>query len=162
MMISMPDKFPLRLASCPSAPLPQQVFLAVVSVAEMLDYQLAQVLRAEDITPAQYNVMRVLRGVMDEGHPCHEIASRLVKQVPDLTRVLDRLEARELISRIRETGDRRVVRVRIKPGGVDILNRLDAAVRALHHEQFSALSESEQKALLDLLHRIGTASEAKS
>lgn len=162
MMISMPDKLPLRLASCPSAPLPQQVFLAVVSVAEMLDYQLAQVLRAEDITPAQYNVMRILRGVADEGHPCHEIASRLVKQVPDLTRVLDRLEARELISRERETGDRRVVRVRIQPSGLDILNRLDAAVRALHHEQLSTLTESEQKTLLDLLHRIGTASEART
>ena len=61
----------------------------------------SQVLKAEDLSSTQYNVLRILRGA-PEGLPCGEIASRMITRDPDITRLLDRLEKRGLISRCRE------------------------------------------------------------
>ena len=76
----------------------------------------------------QYNVLRILRGA-PEGLPCGEIANRMITRDPDITRLLDRLEKRGLISRSRETKDRRTVMARITPDGLKLLARLDEPVR---------------------------------
>ena len=90
---------------------------------------LAAVLREVNLSFSQYNVLRVLRGAGDTGLPCGEISERMVRRDPDLTRLLDRLEARRLISRARGTADRRVVLASITDEGRQLLAELADSIR---------------------------------
>jgi DNA-binding MarR family transcriptional regulator len=110
----------------------------------------AQVLKTEDLSATQYNVLRILRG-SPEGLPCGEIGSRMITRDPDITRLLDRLEKRELISRCRETKDRRMVMARITPEGLKLLARLDAPVEESHRKQLGHLGRERLRALAELL-----------
>jgi DNA-binding MarR family transcriptional regulator len=116
----------------------------------MLSRPLSQLLKTADLTSAQYNVLRILRGAPD-GLPCGEIGSRMITREPDITRLLDRLEKRALISRCRETRDRRTVLTRITPEGLEILDRLDEPVLEFHRKQLGHLGRERLRALCDLL-----------
>ncbi len=117
----------------------------------MLSRGLIAVLKAEDLSATQYNVLRILRGA-PEGLPCGEIASRMITRDPDITRLLDRLEKRGLISRSRETKDRRMVMARITPHGLKLLGRLDEPVQETHRKQLGHLGRDRLRALTELLH----------
>jgi len=99
-----------RRVACPE----EAAFLDLLRTCDLLSRGPAQVLKAEDLSPTQYNVLRILRGAPD-GLPCGEIANRMITRDPDVTRLLDRLEKRELIARWREAKDRRMVLARITP-----------------------------------------------
>src|SRR5207245_9100987 len=90
----------------------EAAFLDLMRTTDMLSRGLIHVLKAEDLSATQYNVLRILRG-SPEGLACGEIASRMITRDPDVTRLLDRLEKRSLISRCRETKDRRTVMARL-------------------------------------------------
>src|ERR1700692_3220158 len=116
-----------RGAACPE----EAAFLELLRTTDMLSRGLVKVLKAENLSATQYNVLRILRGSA-EGLPCGEIASRMITRDPDVTRLLDRLEKRGLISRCRQTKDRRMVVVRITPEGLKLLARLDEPVQEGH------------------------------
>ena len=116
----------------------------------MLSRGLIQVLKTEDLSATQYNVLRILRGA-PEGLPCGEIANRMITRDPDVTRLLDRLEKRGLISRCRETRDRRTVMTRITPTGLKMLARLDKPVQGGHHRQLGHLGRERLRTLVELL-----------
>src|ERR1700730_10115868 len=99
-----------RHAACPE----EAAFLDLLRTTDMLSRGLVKVLKTEDLSATQYNVLRILRGSA-EGLPCGEIASRMITRDPDVTRLLDRLEKRGLISRCRKGEDRRTVMTRITP-----------------------------------------------
>jgi DNA-binding MarR family transcriptional regulator len=102
----------------PRAAYPEEAaFLDLMRTTDMLSCGLIGVLKAEDLSATQYNLLRILRGA-PEGLACGEIASRMITRDPDVTRLLDRLEKRSLISRRRETKDRRTVIARITPEGL--------------------------------------------
>jgi DNA-binding MarR family transcriptional regulator len=128
----------------------EAVFLELLRTTDMLSRGLVPILKAEDLSPTQYNVLRILRGA-PQGLPCGEIASRMITRDPDVTRLLDRLETRGLISRCRETEDRRTVRARIAPEGLKLLGRLDQPVQAAHRKQLGHLGRRRLQALADLL-----------
>ena len=112
----------------------QQVVFGIVRVADALMRRLSGALEPFKLTLNQYSVLDGLRGAGSAGLTCREIAVRLVSRDPDVTRLLDRLELRGLVSRHRGRPDRRVVRTRITPEGVQLLEQLDRprAVRAGH------------------------------
>jgi DNA-binding MarR family transcriptional regulator len=116
----------------------------------MLSRGLVRVLKIADLSTTQYNVLRILRGSR-EGLPCGEIASRMITRDPDVTRLLDRLEKRGLISRCREAKDRRTVMARITPEGLKLLARLDEPVEAAHRQQLGHLGRERLRALTELL-----------
>jgi DNA-binding MarR family transcriptional regulator len=128
----------------------EAAYLDLVRTAELLSRPVAQLLKTEDLSPAQYNVLRILRGASD-GLTCGEIASRMITRDPDITRLLDRLEKRDLISRSRESKDRRVVLTRIAPAGIEILARLDDPVRDTHRKLLGHLGRERLRALAHLL-----------
>ena len=130
--------------------LEEDAFLDLQRSADMLARGLVKLLKTEDISPTQYNVLRILRGA-PEGLPCGEIASRMITRDPDITRLLDRLEKRKLISRCRETMDRRTVMARITPEALRLLARLDKPVQTAHREQLGHLGRERLRALADLL-----------
>ncbi len=90
-----------------------RIFVALLQAADTLGQEAEQLLKASGLTGAQYNVLRILRGAEPEGLPCGGIGDRMISHDPDMTRLLDRLEKRGLITRARQTDDRRVVKTRI-------------------------------------------------
>jgi len=116
----------------------------------MLSRPLAQVLKTEDLSATQYNVLRILRGA-PEGLACGEVANRMLTRDPDITRLLDRLEKRGLTSRCREAKDRRTVLTRITPEGLALLARLDGPVQEAHRKQLGHLGGERLRALAELL-----------
>ena len=130
---------------------PEEVaHLEMMRTMEALSHRFAQVFKAEDLSSTQYNVLRILRGA-SEGLPCGEIGNRMVTRDSDITRVLDRLEKRSLVSRCRESKDRRTVWTRITPEGLELLARLDEPVRAAHLELLGHLGTKRLKLLAELL-----------
>ena len=122
----------------------------MLRTTDMLSRGLVHILKAEDLSSTQYNVLRILRGA-PEGLPCGEIASRMITRDPDITRLLDRLEKRGLISRCRETKDRRMVMARIAPQGLKLLSRLDEPIQQGHRKQLGHLGRDRLRALVELL-----------
>jgi DNA-binding MarR family transcriptional regulator len=128
----------------------EAAFLDLLRTCDLLSRGLAQLLKTEDISATQYNVLRILRG-SPRGLPCGEIASRMITRDPDVTRLLDRLERRCLISRIRDAKDRRTVMGRITPEGLKLLERLDKPIQQAHRKQLGHLGKNRLWALMELL-----------
>ena len=128
----------------------EAVFLDLIRTADLLSRRAEQLLKIEDLSMTQYNVLRILRGSPD-GLACGEIGNRMVTRDPDITRLLDRMEKRELISRSRETTDRRVVIAKITSTGLELLARLDKPVQEIHRAQFGHLGEKRMTELSELL-----------
>lgn len=130
----------------------QEALLNLWRTADRLQLRFARLFREHGLTPAQYNVLRVLRG---EGKPlpCLEIASRLVTEVPGITGLLDRLERLGLVARTRSDVDRRVVHVAITARGLELLGRLDEPVDRLHRDLLGHLTHDELRALNQLLEK---------
>ena len=135
----------------PPAPLEDQTFVALLKAADSLASQGDQLMKANGLTSAQYNVLRILRGAGPDGLPCNAIGERMISRDPDMTRLLDRMEKRELITRERQLQDRRVVKARITSEGLKLLKKMDAPIRELHKSQFARMSSAHLKTLLDLL-----------
>jgi DNA-binding MarR family transcriptional regulator len=124
--------------------------LDLLRTADMLSRGADWVLKAEDLSLTQYNVLRILRGA-SQGLPCGEIASRMITRDPDVTRLLDRMEKRNLISRSRESRDRRLVLARITAEGLKLVDRLDEPVHAIHRKQLGHMGKERLEALAELL-----------
>lgn len=129
-------------------------FDLLLRTASELDQQVGQLLRPAEVTPAQYNVLRILRNAGGAGLACSDVAERLVRHDPDVTRLLDRLESRGLVTRARDTADRRVVIARITDGGLAVLDRLGESIAALHAQQFRRLGRQEFRTLVALLEQL--------
>ena len=126
------------------------MLLDMFRTTEILSRPVAELLKTEDLSSTQYNVLRILRG-SPEGLSCGEIGNRMITRDPDITRLLDRMEKRRLISRTRDEKDRRMVLTRITDEGLDVVGRLDEPVQAIHRSQLSHLGRERLKALSDLL-----------
>jgi DNA-binding MarR family transcriptional regulator len=137
----------------PFPSLEAEAFLNLQRSADALMRGLAELLRRADLSPTQYNVLRILRGAGPDGLSCGEVGERLVTRDPDITRLLDRMERRGLIARSRGRSDRRVVRVRITRDGLDLVNPLDVPIVALHRRQLGELGNRRLRTLIDLLEQ---------
>ena len=132
-------------------PAEQEVFLQVQRTADRLMRDLEELLKPSKLSTTQYNVLRILRGAGPTGMACHEIACGMITRDPDMTRLLDRLEQRGLLSRQREKEDRRVIRTRISSQGLKLLRSLDEPVQALHRRQLAHLGDKRLRQLGTLL-----------
>lgn len=128
----------------------QEVSLNLVKTTEQLQAEFARLFKQHQISGAQYNVLRILRGAGTE-LPCLEVASRMISHLPDITRLVDRLEAGGLVERCRTQEDRRLVLVKIRPPGLAVLAALDAPVLELHRKQLGHLTPEELAELNRLL-----------
>jgi DNA-binding MarR family transcriptional regulator len=131
----------------------QEAFLNLWRSYDRLHTLEEQLFLQYDLTPQQYNVLRLLRPAGIKGLPTLEVQSRLVSRAPDITRMLDRLESKALVERTRLLGDRRTVIVRITAAGVALLRRLVRPVRECHDAQLSHLNDAELARLIALLRK---------
>jgi len=144
------------MASPPETrPQSAETFLAIVRTAEELQRGFAELFKAHDLSLAQYNVLRILRGAGPVGLTCSDVANSLIRHDPDVTRLLDRLDRRGLIDRGRDPKDRRVVRTRITKAGEVLLAKLDGPVDALHARQLGHVSDKRLAELAALLEEAG-------
>ena len=114
---------------------------------------IASVVEPHGITQQQYNVLRILRGAGEKGLPTLEIADRMIEETPGITRLIDRLELKRLVTRERSATDRRQVFCRITPDGLTLLARLDEPIAEAEREALGILSERQLTQLLSLLDR---------
>lgn len=137
--------------SRPFQTLEQEALLNIERTAAVLMHGLAERFKPHDITPTQYNVLRILRGARPAGLCRNEIRDRMVAQVPDVTRLLDRMEQGGLVERERAEDDRRLVTTRITREGLRLLKRLDAPVAQSHAQRLGHLSAAQLRTLIALL-----------
>jgi DNA-binding MarR family transcriptional regulator len=142
-----------KLSRAPAS-MENRVFVALLQTADSLSQDAEQLLKSAGLTGAQYNVLRILRGAEPAGLPCSGIGDRMISHDPDMTRLLDRLEKRGLITRERQTDDRRVVKTRITAQGLSLLKTLDQPVHNLHKRQFRHMRTSRLKTLGALLEEL--------
>jgi DNA-binding MarR family transcriptional regulator len=140
--------------SRPQASVEERIFISLLKLADALGQEAEQLTRTAELTGTQYNVLRILRGAGPEGLACRGIGDRMITHDPDITRLLDRMEKRGLITRERQKDDRRVVKTRITPHGLALLKPLDQPMRDLHRRQFRHMAGKQLKTLYGLLEEI--------
>ena len=145
---------PQQRRSTPS--LHQAAFVSLARTNALLSDGIDQALSARGLSSTQYNVLRILRGAGPQGLCRNEIGERLITRMPDVTRLLDRMEARGLVSRLRSTEDRRLVNTTLTEQGRALVDQLDPEVDGLHREQLGHLTSAELRTLTDLLERART------
>ena len=131
--------------------LQDEAYLNLQRSAEVLLDSLSVLLKPYQLTAPQYNVLRILRGAGPKGLACGQIGERMLNRDPDVTRLADRLETTGLVSRSRDSQDRRVITIRITKLALELLDRLDEPVRELHRRQFQKLSNPQLVTLIELL-----------
>ena len=132
----------------------EAAFLAIQLTAEVLKTSLNELFKSKDLTPAQYNVLRILRGAGEDGISCREVGERMITHDSDVTRMLDRLENRGLIKRERQANDRRVVLTFITEDGRALLDELDTPVMEFNKKHLGHLTEKELVTLGKLLDKV--------
>ena len=126
-----------------------EAFVSILRTAAVLEHNMTEALRPFGITPTQSNVLRILRGAGANGMCGREIAERVVARVPDIPRLLERLEGMRLIARERDADDRRHVTVTIRPKGLELLDACWPTVDAVERSRLGRLSERSLVALID-------------
>ena len=131
----------------------EEATLNIVRTSDQMQIRFARLLREHDLTPSQYNVLRILRG---EGKPLPilEIASRTITVVPGITGLIDRLEQAGFVNRVRCEKDRRVIFVALAERASKALAALDEPLMALHRKLTGHLSQAELKELSRLLEKL--------
>lgn len=130
-----------------------EAYLNLLRTSDQLQHGFRVLFKAHGITEPQYNVLRILRGAGPDGLPCLAIGERMVTRVPDVTRLLDRLENAALVSRERSKHDRRVVVARITRQGLGVLEALDGPIVERHEALMGHLNAEELAELNRLLEK---------
>jgi len=132
----------------------EEAFLGLQRTADALMRGMVEVLKPAGLSPTQYNILRILRGAGEEGLACREVGERMISRDPDMTRLLDRLEARHLVARERGRRDRRVITTRITPEGRELLKRLDAAVSEFPRRRMGHVGAERLRSLVRVLDQL--------
>ena len=129
----------------------EELWLNLSRTAAELGHVIEQKLRPYGLSPTQYNVLRILRGAGAEGLCQYEIKARLVAQVPDVPRILERMAKSGWVARVRAKPDRRMVRTTLSECGRKLVDELDGPLPGMMSEMFRTLSEAEMARLNELL-----------
>ena len=137
----------------PFRSLQDEAYLNLLRTADALLRKEVELLKEYGLSPTQYNALRILRGAGEQGVTCGELSERMLTKDPDVTRLIDRLETRKLLTRARSDEDRRVVRTRITAEGLELLATIDEPCHQWTRGQLGHLSEVELRDLIRLLER---------
>jgi DNA-binding MarR family transcriptional regulator len=135
----------------------EEAILSIARTAALIEHSGAEALKPFNLTITQYNVLRILRGAGPEGLCRNEVGERLVTKVPDVTRLLDRMEAGGLIVRQRGGEDRRFVATRITDKALKLLEKIDRELPAIHARQLGHVSQKRLSELISILEEVRSA-----
>jgi DNA-binding MarR family transcriptional regulator len=126
-----------------------EALLSILRTATVLEHGSNEVLRPHGITLTQFNVLRILRGAGARGLCGREIAERLISRVPDVSRLLDRMEEMGLLGKARDSEDRRHVTARLTAKGRRVLEKATPELTAYGHARMERLSARTTEALIE-------------
>lgn len=132
----------------------QEAAISILLAAERLRREVTRIVEPYGITHQQYNVLRILRGAHPDPLPTLEVASRMIEATPGVTRLLDRLEEKEWVTRARCLTDRRQVHVRITTRGLELLTTMEAQIAAADESLSNIFNDEELQTLITLLARV--------
>ena len=132
----------------------EEALLNLGRTYEFLSQRLGELLKQYQLTPTQYNMLRILRGAGADGVTCSQATERMLSPDPDVTRLLDRMEAQDLIRRERSKEDRRVVITRITERGLELTNRIDAPLSQLLRRYLGRVGQARLRELVDILEAL--------
>ena len=132
----------------------QEAAVALLRTADVLRSRIEAALQPHGISPEQYNVLRILRGAPDRRLPTLEIASRMITRAPNITRLIDKLVRKKLVSRCDHERDRRIVVVQLSPAGLTLVNGISENVNDLDAKGLAALSKAQVETLIGLLDAV--------
>ncbi len=135
----------------------QEAYLSLLRTADALQSSVEAKLKEFGLTGTQYNALRILRGAGAEGLPCSEISGRMITRDPDITRLLNRLEKRGLVTRTRAKKDRRVIHGKITAAGLRLLREMDGPVERHNCEMLKHVGTQKLGQLIDLLELVRSA-----
>lgn len=135
----------------------EEAILSIARTAAVIEHTGAEALKPFNLTITQYNVLRILRGAGGEGLCRNEVGERLVTKVPDVTRLLDRMEAAGLIVRQRGNDDRRFVATRITEKGLKLLEKIDRELPSMHARQLGHVNQKRLRELIGILEEVRNA-----
>jgi DNA-binding MarR family transcriptional regulator len=150
----MADAAGVSRARGPELSLEERVFQSLLLAADHLLRGEVEVLRVAELTFPQYNVLRILRGARPEALSCGTISQRMLTRDSDLTRLLDKLEERGLVKRVRDSRDRRMVTAEITESGLQLLRRLDGAVDRVHRDRLKHIPRKQLETLRTLAEEV--------
>ena len=134
--------------------LEEEAFLNLARTYEHLSGRIAELLKSYQLTTTQYNMLRILRGAGEEGVTCSQATERMLSPDPDITRLLDRMEAQGLIRRGRSREDRRVVITRITERGLELTNRIAEPLDQLFQRYVGRAGQEALQALIGTLEAL--------
>lgn len=132
----------------------QEAAVGLLRTADAVKRHFSSVIESHGITLQQYNVLRILRGAGPEGLPTLTVGERMIEQTPGVTRLIDRLEKKNLVVRVPCSKDRRRVYCRITPEGLTLLEELDEPIDRADAQAVSVLPSSDLDSLIEMLDRV--------
>lgn len=128
--------------------------LSLLKATDRMQRHFTEILRSRGLTIQQYNALRILRGAGPQGLATLEIGERLIEKTPGVSRLVQRLVKRGLVTRTRCEEDGRRMLCTLTPRASDLLAELDEPIAQGDAECVAGLSPEERSALLDLTSRI--------
>jgi DNA-binding MarR family transcriptional regulator len=132
----------------------EEAFLNLIQTTEHLTRPIEALFKLSALSPTQFNVLRILQSSGETGLPCGQICDQMITRDPDMTRLLDRLEKRQLIERSRDIADRRIVRARITATALEMLATLEEPLKSFHRQQLRHMNLDRLRTLIELLEEL--------
>ena len=132
----------------------QEAAIALLRTADILRGRIEAALLPHQVSPEQYNVLRILRGAPDHRLPTLEIASRMITRAPNITRLIDKLVQKQFVSRCDHDRDRRVVVVKLTAKGLDLVNGISTSINEIDAQGLAALSKAQVETLIEILDAV--------
>lgn len=131
-----------------------EALLNLLLASAHLRERLERIFSGYEITPGQYNVLRILAGAHPSGYPRGEISRRLIERAPDVTRLIDRLEERGLVERARSPEDGRLSITRLTADGLALLEKMNPLVSSVHDDVEARLGVLDAEVLSRICERL--------
>ena len=141
----------------------EEAVLNLARTHEFFNQRISEFLKAFQLTPTQYNMLRILRGAGSEGVTCSQACERMITPDPDITRLLDRMEHQGWTQRERSRQDRRVVITRITGKGLELVDRIDAPLEAFTERLLGHIDRGKLLDLIEILESLrGSAEQSQN
>jgi MarR family 2-MHQ and catechol resistance regulon transcriptional repressor len=144
---------PTHYKGDPKSVLALDTFIKFTRAANAFESRLYQNATIEDLSSSQFGVLETLYhlGPLCQG----KISAKLLKSTGNITLVLDNLEKRGLVKRVRETQDRRMVKIILTPEGEVLIQRIFPKMVEAITNEFGVLTAEEQAHLGTLCRKLG-------
>lgn len=132
----------------------QRAYLNIVFTANWLESDMQQKLKSYNITTPQFNVLRILRGQKGKPISAFGIQERMIHRTSNVTRILEKLVEKGLVSRQSNAANRRMIDVTLTEEGLELVNSTDNIILDTYQHMRRVISEREAEHIGNCLDRL--------